>query len=674
MRSILLLLFALFVIVPISPSLANTCVFGDVPDELVPNYLPPSQLQTSVREWAAISGYLAVSSKTIEVSFVFEKTAINTFKSRTDFAFEIDVVDFGNIITGGWEFTAEFGDALVVKDISISDNYHQLSLMVLNPHLLEENREYKVRFDLSQPIQNIGKLKLNTDLSVSFRGSTIPPCYNPFFHLDDWTYGGNYFKLETEEYSAFWYTPNTSLIGVCWTNKESSGLGPCSNSHGAELLDGNLTLVVDGSGHVGLPGVGIQSLATDQEVQLPPDFVVKRTWLTTPWGDEIYKFGLNESFDTKAQSENIGDGQCVSGEISTITGHFYLSRGYKEDVHSGDGAWRRIDSTTTQCDNLKPGDTHTETKNTVISQWITTPGIYNIVYCIDHPQDDHNNGGDHQEKHESNNCSTEAVFEITANPVENQDPRFVDFVTSGLQFQQAPYYAGDQARFGATVTNQGNIGSPADIRSSYSVQCPGTGLVYLADDGTMASTLSAGASAFEENIGPVTLPNVAGTCTAYFCADYQGAVTESDEGNNCTSLSFILQPRPAPKLVITKFQDEVGCCTTNRGSRIKPDIWVRNDGPVAPASDVTVLYHISSPVATGGAWWNIGYGVIRPSELPPGGTDEDYMEGNGWPIPSGSAWKLQWHTVRACLKQDGSTPVGDPNTEVCAYYTRYSKK
>lgn len=440
------------------------------------------------------------------------------------------------------------------------------------------------------------------------------------------------------------------------------------NIYTGNVVAGNAAKAIHGAGQ----GYAVQAVSTPAPV--PPDFITKRTWLVTPWGVETYRFGLMESFDTKAQSENIGDGSCLSGEPTTITGHFYLSKGYKEDPHSGDGAWRRIDSTTTQCDNLKPSDTHTETKNTVIREWITEPGIYNIVYCIDHPQDDHNNGGEHQEKHESNNCSTEAVFEVVAEDSVNQDPRFVDFTTSGLHFLQTPYYAGDQARFGAWVTNRGNIGSPTDIRSNYVVQCPGTGPIQLADDGTMASTLSAGASAFEENIGPVTLPNVAGTCTATFCADYLHAVTEGDEENNCTTLTFTLMPRPAPKLVITKFRDEAGCCTSNTGSRLKPDIWVRNDGPVAPATDVIVLYHISSPVATGGAWWNIGYGVIRPSELPPGGTDEDYMEGNGWPIPSNSAWKYQWHTIRACLRADGGQPIGDPATEVCAYYTRYSKK
>jgi hypothetical protein len=199
-------------------------------------------------------------------------------------------------------------------------------------------------------------------------------------------------------------------------------------------------------------------------------------------------------------------------------------------------------------------------------------------------------------------------------------------------------------------------------------------LIYLTDDGTQASTLTAGASAWEETISPVTLPNVAGACTAYFCADYQGAIAESDETNNCASLSFTLQPRPKPKLVITKFQDEIGCCTTNTGSRIKPDIWVRNDGPVAPATDVQVLYQISSPIATGGQWRTIGYGYIHPSELPPGGTDEDYMD-NSWSIPKNSAWKKQWHTVRGCLKEDGlGTPIGGGQGEICTTYGRYSKK
>lgn len=656
----------------------NTCSDGDVPDSLLGDYLPASQLQTSVREWSAVRGYLYVSGKTIIVSFRFDEAAINTFKLRTDFAFEIDIVDLDSVIKGDWKYTAEFGKATVKKDIAISDQHHQLSLIVLNPHLLEKNTEYKVRFDLDQSVQNRGRLKLNTDLSVSFSGSISPLCINPFFRSYDSTYPGNYFKLEIEQYSAFWYDPNSSS-GVCWTDQATSGFGACVSPRGAELELGNLSLISDASGHVGLPGIGIETLATEDPIPEPPDFVTKRVWLQLPWsgGGEIYKYGLGESFDTKAQAANIGDGPCKSGEISTITGHFYLSKGYKEDPHSGDGAWRRVDSTVTDCDNLKPGDTNTETKNTKISDWITTPGIYNIVYCIDHPQDDHNNGGDHVEKHESNNCTTEAVFEVTANQIENAPN--VDFTVSGFTVLQAPVYAGDYIRLGAWITNAGTVNATTDIRSSYTVSCNGGPTSVLTDDGTMASTMTAGASAWEEIQTPVLMPNVVGTCTLTFTADYLGAQAETDETNNSTSLTVTLAPRPAPNLVITRYEDKVGCCTTNTGAAPKPRIWIRNDGSAAPGANVSVVYQVSSPVATGGLYQVIGYGTIEPRELPPGGTDEDQMDCDGcWRIPKTSAWKKQWHNFRACLRTDGAAPTpstGDPSPgEVCAVYSRYSKE
>lgn len=427
-----------------------------------------------------------------------------------------------------------------------------------------------------------------------------------------------------------------------------------------------------------LLGGGTEIVPDTPPAEEPPDFVVKKVWLQTSWGAEVYKFGLGENFDTKAQSANIGTGSCptLTDEPTTITGHFYLSKGYKEDVHSGDGAWRRIDSTTTQCSSLLPGDTHTETKNTVISQWITTPGIYNIVYCIDHPQDDHNNGGEHHEKHESNNCSTEAVFEVTANQVENVPD--VDFTVSGFTVLQAPVYAGDYIRLGAWLTNSGTVNAVADIRSSYTVSCNGGPTSVLTDDGTMASTLTAGASAWEEIQTPVLMPNVVGTCTLTFTADYLGAQAETDETNNSTSLTVTLAPRPAPVLSITKFEDKVGCCTTNTGAAPKPRIWVYNGGTAAPGANVTVVYQVSSPVATGGLYQVIGYGTIEPRELVPGDTDEDQMDCDGcWRIPTTSAWKKQWHNFRACLRVDGGTPVpstGAPSPgEVCAVYQRYSK-
>lgn len=424
-------------------------------------------------------------------------------------------------------------------------------------------------------------------------------------------------------------------------------------------------------------GPGLEIGDTTPPAEEPPDFVTNRTWLVTPWGTETYTYGFSESFDTKAQFENKGDGPCKSGEIDTITVHFYLSKGYKEDVHSGDGAWRRLDSAIIQCDNLEPGETHTETKNTNISEWITEPGIYNVVACADHPQDDHNNGGDHAEKHESNNCSTEAVFEVANQAVVNVPD--VDFVVSGFTLLQAPVYAGDYVRLGAWLTNQGTVNATNDIRSSYTVSCNGGSEQLLTDDGTMAETMTAGASAWEEILTPVLMPNVVGECTLFFHADYQGNQGETDEENNTATLTVTLLPRPAPNLVITRYEDKVGCCTTNTGAAPKPRIWIRNDGPVAPGANVSVVYQVSSPIGTGGLYQVIGYGTIEPRELAPGDTDEDQMDCDGcWRIPKTNAWKKQWHNFRACLRSDGGTPVpsqGAPSPgEVCAVYARYSKE
>ncbi|MDO8241012.1 MAG: peptidoglycan DD-metalloendopeptidase family protein [Candidatus Moranbacteria bacterium] len=465
-----------------------------------------------------------------------------------------------------------------------------------------------------------------------------------------------------------WYHKNSEGAKVSESN--SSTWQKCSLDSGQIA---NIFSYLDGGYGVGGVGPGSWTDATDSATSSLPDFVVNKTWLETPWGVETYKFGLGESFNTKAQSENIGDGSCLNTDATQeITGHFYLSKGYKEDVHSGDGAWRRLDSTNTHCSNLGQGETNTETKSTNVWEWITEPGIYNVVYCIDHPQDDHNNGGDHAEKHESNNCSTEAVFEVTADQIVNPDPRFVDFTTNGLGFRGTPpIYAGSQAHFGAWVTNKGNTTPGRDIRSNYSVQCSGTARIQLADDGTPASALSPGASAFEENIGAVTLPNASGACVAYFCADYQNAVVESNEANNCTTFNFTLKPRPTPNFKIIKIEDKKGCCTTNRGDKVYPRVWTQNTGTAAPLQNVAMRYYIRS-AGTGNVWWEIANDTMEPRELPPGGTDEESLD-SGWKIPSGSAWKNQWHEIKACV--DPLNAIAESNeSDNCMSYSRFSKK
>jgi hypothetical protein len=338
-------------------------------------------------------------------------------------------------------------------------------------------------------------------------------------------------------------------------------------------------------------GPGIETPATDKEIiQNPPDFIVNKTWLETPWGTETYRYGLQESFNTKAQSENIGDGSCLSSETDTITGHFYLSRGYKEDSHSGSGAWRRLDSTTTQCDNLQPGDTHTETKNTVISQWITEPGIYNVVYCIDHPKDDHNNGGDHQEKHESNNCSTEAVFEVTSDNLVNVPDTDLTISTIQVKGGATQLPAGGVTNLQLAIRNIGTVTPAAGIRSNYSFcgPLPSATCTQVADDGSEAAELTSGRDQWEETKAPVAVPSAPGDYLLQGCADYQQAVTETDETNNCTTrtVSVVI---PTPDFIISALGLREGT-SIKKGTRVHPWCTVKNIGGPAPAASRLAYY------------------------------------------------------------------------------------
>jgi hypothetical protein len=65
---------------------------------------------------------------------------------------------------------------------------------------------------------------------------------------------------------------------------------------------------------------------------------------------------------------------------------------------------------------------------------------------------------------------------------------------------------------------------------------------YKADDGSDRGELCAGCSKEEYNTGEPFVANAIGTWQVLACADYQGSVLELNEGNNCTSSSFYVNP------------------------------------------------------------------------------------------------------------------------------------
>ena len=184
---------------------------------------------------------------------------------------------------------------------------------------------------------------------------------------------------------------------------------------------GNTTTI-----QVGTNGPGYQTTPNQEEEEVPatlPDFVVKKVILTATNGNEKYQFHKNEEIKIKVLLKNIGD-DGIGGDDNIET-RYYLSKGYKEDSHN---QWRRVGKDNTKGRNLQPNETHWEQEGLKLwNQDIIKKGkIYNIVVCVDRTQDQHNGDGDYSEIYESNNCSTEAVFEVLG---DNQPPTgFLDSV------------------------------------------------------------------------------------------------------------------------------------------------------------------------------------------------------------------------------------------------------
>lgn len=417
------------------------------------------------------------------------------------------------------------------------------------------------------------------------------------------------------------------------------------------LMSGKIVAAGPGSKYGGLGGFASASSF---------DLKINRFWSR----DALTRLDLISDGSTVRTGQTIE----VRNQVKAVNGdtHDFMRPGknsVEEDfwVQEDDNEWRFLGREYVQAVNLPNGATHTD------HVVYTVPaGVSQVRFKVKIDVED-----EASESNEGNNWSKVIAFVVDNQPT-------TDFIVTSIQFTNTPVpvLAGGPMGAKMMLRNIGTTVPPVGIRSSYAIRGPGTNNLWMqiADDGSDPEDLLPGQDHGEEILSLVTAPTVPGQYELRACADYQNAVLEPNEANNCLTTLFTVVPRPAPNLVITLIKDDVGCCTTNTGSRIRPKIWVQNVGSVAPAFSVTVIYHISSPLATGGAYIHIGYGSIRPDELPPGKNDEDGMDGNGWQIPKNSAWKKYWHTVRGCIRTDGGTPVGGGPGEVCDYYGRYSKK
>lgn len=144
------------------------------------------------------------------------------------------------------------------------------------------------------------------------------------------------------------------------------------------------------------------------------------------------------------------------------------------------------------------------------------------------------------------------------------------------------------------VSNVGNRNARNGTRLSYEVDVGNR----RGDDGLDASDLKVGASKMEYMSDSFRLGDT-GSRTYRCCADYQGSEPESNEGNNCSTMSFTVYPI-RPSIVITdlwldydgKIVRDGG--TGSKGRRYHPNVNFQNVGNGPMKCEAEAQYFINS--------------------------------------------------------------------------------
>jgi hypothetical protein len=343
---------------------------------------------------------------------------------------------------------------------------------------------------------------------------------------------GGWVQLETLdsqlESIIFWYDGAVSTTQQPYPKNRPAG-DPMDLSNEADSLttseNGNTISIFNGS--------GMKKHETDPPNNGKPDFIVNKVWLTTVGGAEQYTYNITDEIKMNAELKNIGDDDIPGSEY--VHTRFYLSRGYKEDSHS---EWVRVGTDETLGSNLDPGETHSEQEGLKLwNQDIVQPGkVYNVVVCTDRISDQSNGSGDWSEKHESNNCSTEAVFTVNGS---------FNFTVTSLGFSggSTSFAPGETVSIESVAYNAGS-NAPRDTRVGYffsggNIQ----GDMIIGTDAIKEENFTAGTSKTEVLSG-ITVPEEPGLYLLKACTDYDNRVQETNENDNCQTVNFTVENVP----------------------------------------------------------------------------------------------------------------------------------
>lgn len=495
----------------------NKCTDGAVPCERLGDYLSQSQLNTVEKEWSAYKGYFfVVSSNTLRASIRFDSEAIGIIRSNGGFALELDVVDNNHILGGKlWSYAHNFPSGVVVKkDVGFMDPATQLSLLILRPQLLQEEKEYIVEFYLDSPITNAGEIHLNVSLSVYWSGSVNPLCpqipnVSPF--LDD---GWRYFTVEIDPFATFQYAPN-STAGVCWVSHETSGFQFCSGMNAPYCPTNPVINMCTG------PGAGLsESGSTTPPISGSngsadlPNLTMREVYLLDANKNRVPSIHVNKNFYCHMNVKNYGEKKANG----VFENRCWVSKGNKFDGFGGSNDAEDIGKE--DMDDLDNGYSRSSDEDSTGIEW---PGTYNLVGCTDASKKV-------TESNEKDNCNVgdhaviqEFVFQVVSDPNLKTTAISLTGGTTNLNINQS---------FGisSTTANPGENFGQNYVYIGYFIDGALVGRNQI-----LRANMKGGMSKTEETFVSGGIAT-AGIHEVKVCADYNNGIAEINETDNCTVL------------------------------------------------------------------------------------------------------------------------------------------
>lgn len=409
-----------------------------------------SQLTTIPHRWIPVKGKVTISDYFILVQFklddemlAFFNTKFINSNARLPIGLEIDIAALNNDVFREAGSVIGLGlpdDVGLFLDTSAFDSHPSYGAVIRNPHRLEANNPYAIVFFVKDApwyapwqdtklIQSNGQVKFSFQVSIdSSRAEQMVASYDGGDHqLNGYSNEGNggpfdYFVVQSDPYNEMsipseaticWYAKSGDDIGCDAGNPFQDSVAEGVASAGAvsqELVNSGVADFPQGNVAIPAQGPGGASTLTDQSNPSLPDFMVSKIWLEDLNGNETYTFDRGDEIKIRMILKNIGSDDIPGSD--TITTRIYLSDGYKVDPSDN---WIRIGNETTLGSELDPGETHSETE--YFKLWeeshIQVGNVYNLVVCVDRTADHNNGSGAYVEEHESNNCSTEAVFTVS---------------------------------------------------------------------------------------------------------------------------------------------------------------------------------------------------------------------------------------------------------------------